>query len=187
MRRSLALVKPTHGDQQTLRIVKAHPPNMVLFGQPSGEYGWMSNRSSHAVRGSDGLEFVSAEHYFTYLVAILMGQTQMASVVLREGSRARLGRLRARIPNWDQRKWLEKREELLVHVLDQKLRSNPRLWPKLRATGLRILVAALPHDPELGIGLDIADPRTANPRLWLGRNLLGMCWIKVRAGLPAHN
>ena len=71
----------------------------------------------------------------------------------------------------------------MVAASAAKFGQNADLRDFLLGTDERVLVEASPTDRIWGIGLAAADARTADPRQWIGLNLLGFALMQARADL----
>ncbi|MEV5535824.1 NADAR family protein [Saccharopolyspora shandongensis] len=121
----------------------------------------------------DGRRFATAEHYMMWRKAVLFGDTGSAAEILRASHPRQAKQLGRGVRGFDQRRWEERRYEIVLTACVEKFRQNPDLQEFLLGTGNRVLVEASPVDAIWGIGLAADDPRCENPEQWRGLNLLG--------------
>ncbi len=152
----------------------------VYFWKPSEvPYGWLSNWSAHAIL-EDGVRFPTMEHYFMYHKALTMGDADSASRILRAKHPKDAKAMGREVRNWDERKWVQKREEIMFRGLLLKAQQHDEEMRSLLGTAGKVLAEASPHDAIWGIGCSRTDPRAASMDRWVGKNLLGNAWMKVR-------
>lgn len=128
----------------------------------------------------DGVRYHTAEHYMMAEKARLFGDHDAAGKIIsavHPGEAKQYGR---RVLNFDERKWMARRFEIVVSGNMAKFSQNPELKEFLLNTGNRVLVEASPMDKIWGIGLAADDPSAENPNSWKGLNLLGFALMEVR-------
>jgi ribA/ribD-fused uncharacterized protein len=151
------------------------PP--LLFFEPHGEYGWLSNWSKHPVN-----DLPSAEHCLMYEKAFLFGDVEMAVQIRRAKTSAAAKRLGRNVHGFNEQKWRRWRFPIMTRILEQKVAQHPELNQKLLETGTRHIAEASPYDNIWGIGT------TSNKmKDWIGLNLLGIAWMDVRLCLRLRN
>ncbi|MBU3061196.1 NADAR family protein [Nocardia sp. NEAU-G5] len=128
----------------------------------------------------DDLIFPTAEHYMMWQKTRLFGDFELATEILASEHPGHAKALGRRVGNFDASIWEERRSEIVVDGNAAKFGQNPDLKSFLLGTGDRVLVEASPLDRIWGIGLAADDPRSENPKQWLGTNLLGFALMNVR-------
>jgi ribA/ribD-fused uncharacterized protein len=153
-----------------------------FFWKPAQPNGWLSNWSKHPIV-DNGVTFPTAEHYLMHHKALLMGDAATAARILKAKSPCAAKMLGRSVDNWDEERWCSKRKDIMRRGLALKVEQHPDLLALLTQTGASVLAEASPDDKIWGIGCSVKDKRAADANLWPGRNLLGECWMEVRAAL----
>jgi ribA/ribD-fused uncharacterized protein len=130
-----------------------------------------------------GIAYQTAEHWMMAEKARLFGDNASANAILADPSPKQAQAFGRKVRGFDQRRWDEKRFDIVVRGNELKFSQNPEARQRLSDTGSMILVEASPFDKVWGIGMGQEDPRATNPGLWEGRNLLGLALMTVRARL----
>jgi ribA/ribD-fused uncharacterized protein len=133
----------------------------------------------------DGVEFATAEHYMMWRKATLFDDLDSAGEVLRAPHPHRAKELGRGVRGFDQRRWEQHRDEIVLTGCLAKFGQHAELRRFLLGTGDRVLVEASPVDSVWGIGLAADDPRCEDPEQWQGLNLLGFALAKARDVLAA--
>jgi ribA/ribD-fused uncharacterized protein len=128
----------------------------------------------------DGINFNCAEQWMMYSKAMLFGDTQTATAILKEPVPRNQKALGRKVKGFDSEIWKEKCFDILVKGCFQKFVQNPEMKKKILDTHELVLVEASPHDDIWGVGMDEDHPDITNPDKWLGLNLLGMVLMEVR-------
>lgn len=127
-----------------------------------------------------GTTYLTAEHYMMAEKARLFGDGDTRAKILastRPDTAKALGRV---VAGFDDRRWAERRFDIVVAANLEKFQQNPDLKTFLLGTGDSVLVEASPVDSIWGIGLAADDPNAGNPAAWKGLNLLGFALMQVR-------
>ncbi|PPK65876.1 NADAR family protein [Actinokineospora auranticolor] len=133
----------------------------------------------------DGRRFASAEHYMMWRKAELFNDPEIATRVLTARTPAEAKDLGRRVRGFDDERWTAARYEVVLTASIAKFGQNPELRRFLLSTRGRVLVEASPLDRIWGIGLAADDARAADPKTWLGLNLLGFALGEARAVLSS--
>lgn len=128
----------------------------------------------------DGVTYLTAEHYMMAEKARLFGDEQTRAKIVASTNPADAKKLGREVAGFDDRRWTERRFDIVVAANLEKFRQNPDLKSFLLGTGDRVLVEASPVDKIWGIGLAADDPNAENPAAWNGLNLLGFALMQVR-------
>jgi len=131
----------------------------------------------------DGVQFRSAEHYMMWRKATLFGDDDTAGRVLAAEQPREAKELGRKVAGFDEQTWADRRFEIVIEASRAKFGQSQSLRDWLAGTGDRVLVEASPLDRVWGIGLAAGDKRAADPRRWLGLNLLGFALMQARADL----
>jgi ribA/ribD-fused uncharacterized protein len=130
----------------------------------------------------DGMSYPSAEHFMMTAKALLFGDTGAADRI-RSAPHPRAAKALGReVRGFDERRWAERRFDLVVRGNLAKFSQHTDLGNYLLGTGSRVLVEASPVDQVWGIGL-AADDEQATSEHWPGLNLLGFALMEVRQQL----
>jgi len=128
----------------------------------------------------DGVNYETAEHYMMAEKARLFGDACALEAILASGHPGEAKRIGRQVTGFDEKRWCDQREAIVVRGGFAKFKSDPALRDFLIGTGRRILVEASPVDAIWGIGLAADHKHASHPELWRGPNLLGFALMKVR-------
>ncbi|KAI6206196.1 NADAR family protein [Aphelenchoides besseyi] len=128
----------------------------------------------------DGHEFTTSEQAFMYVKAKEFKDEQSKEKILRETDPKRCKMIGRKVSGFDKTLWDRISSNVMVEVLREKFGQNRALRDFLIGTGNSLLVEAAPRDRIWGIGMGENNPKVANPKLWRGRNLLGVALMQVR-------
>ncbi|KAK2964601.1 putative N-glycosidase R617 [Blattamonas nauphoetae] len=131
----------------------------------------------------DGITFQNCEQYMMYHKAMLFGDTDTASTILKTRNAAKIKSLGRKAKGFVQSVWEEKRYEIVRNGNYLKFSQNPELKQLLLATGEQVIAEGNGHDPIWGIGLFPSNPDCQDPTKWNGLNLLGQALMDVRTQL----
>lgn len=129
---------------------------------------------------SDGRAFGSSEQYMMWRKAILFGDSERASAILKAPSPAQAKALGRQVEHFNEATWVEHRWAIVVAASVAKFSSHPELRGFLINTSGRVLVEASPVDRIWGIGLAADSEFVAIPQRWRGLNLLGFALMEAR-------
>lgn len=128
----------------------------------------------------DGERYASAEQRMMAEKARLFEDAELREQILAEQDPGRCKALGRKVRGYDDARWAAARVAVVVEANVAKFGQSEALRSYLLATGDDLLVEASPLDAIWGIGLAANDPRAADPREWLGENLLGFALIAAR-------
>lgn len=129
---------------------------------------------------SDGITYLTAEHFMMAGKARLFKDEEMLAAILQSSTAAEAKALGRKVQHFDQKKWEEKRCEIVVEGNYLKFSQDEKLASFLLETGSQIIVEASPRDRIWGIGMGRNNEYATQPANWRGRNLLGFCLMEVR-------
>ncbi len=132
------------------------------------------------------LTFTCAEQYMMHGKAILFGDPDVAAEILAADHPKKHKALGRKVKNFDDKRWKENREAIVLAGNRLKFTQNAELKATLLATRGTTLVEASPYDRIWGIGLSAKDPRAQDAATWRGQNLLGKILTKLRDELIAE-
>ncbi|WP_170968536.1 NADAR domain-containing protein [Psychromonas sp. SP041] len=149
---------------------------VLFFGQEDPFSNW-----HYSLIVEDGIKFNNIEQYMMYHKALLMGDTGRAFEVLnvKNGDPKeckRIGRLICSdVPglSWDEAKWIESREDIVLKGSILKYSQNPYLLQPLLHSGNRTMVEASKYDAIWGVKMGASNKNIFNRNKWKGLNLLG--------------
>jgi len=156
--------------------------SFVFFWKPNEENGLFSNWSHHSVIDED-IKFKTTEHFLMYHKALLMHDLDSAAQIIQARNPQVAKNLGKSVRNWDENKWEKQREDIMFKGLWLKATQHQDVKKCLMETYVKIIAEASPFDTIWGIGLLKSDKRALNQNEWLGKNLLGKTWMKVRESL----
>lgn len=128
----------------------------------------------------DGVKFNCCEHYMMYKKAMLFGDSEIASEILKETDPSKMKAYGRRIKNFDNAIWDEHKFDIVYTGNLLKFTQNHKLKAYLLSTNGSILAEASPYDTVWGIGLSDDSLNVNYPDLWPGQNLLGCALMQVR-------
>ncbi|KAF9648121.1 DUF1768-domain-containing protein [Thelephora ganbajun] len=165
----------------------------LFFWRPQDTNGWASqwHRSSFTAPLSDAIShasstphtFPTAEHWMMACKAALFSDTTILELILEENTKPNtdakyIKALGRRISPFDEKTWVEHREEIVYLGNLYKFGQDEGLRKTLLETGDLILVEASPYDRIWGIGFK-EDKAMKEKEKW-GLNLLGKALMRVR-------
>ena len=153
---------------------------MILFHQPSEDYGFLSPEDPESFT-VDRVLFSTVVQYFVYSKAMLSGDRETARKILDEHDPFVLNGFSRVIRDFDELRWNGQKGAVLYRGLAERFREHPEMVPELMATGEETLVYCDPVDGELGIRRWKSDPEAQDPSKWRGQNLLGFTLMELRA------
>ena len=153
--------------------------DIILFYHPTGYYGCFSNWYECKFTYLD-ITYTSSEQYMMHQKAILFGDYEIAKQILKETDLGKIKRLGRAVKNYDDDCWKNARRQVVKRGVKAKFIQNPDIQEILLHTKNALLAEANPRDLVWGIGLDMNDPKAANPNNWKGDNLLGEVLMEVR-------
>lgn len=131
----------------------------------------------------DGQQYGSAEQFMMHAKAILFGDLDTARAILAASEPLVIWALGRKVSGYDEAKWRESAEALLLPGLLAKFEQNPAMAAELLATGRRTIVETSPWDNHWGAGISSTDARVCIPAEWPGKNRMGALLEQVRAAL----
>ncbi len=128
----------------------------------------------------NGVIYKTAEHWMMAKKAELFKDDEVLEKIIQCNSPAEAKKLGREVKNYDDKRWLENRYEIVKQGNFYKFSQNPDLKTFLLNTKDRVLVEASPVDPIWGIGMAEDHKDVLNPEKWKGLNLLGFALMEVR-------
>ncbi|SPT67581.1 Swarming motility protein ybiA [Anaerobiospirillum thomasii] len=89
-------------------------------------------------------------------------------------------RLRSWLRGFDHKVWDKFKYSIVLNGNYLKFSQNRDLRDFLLSTYDKVIVEASPYDAIWGICLSGSDPKSCDPMLWRGENLLGFALMEVR-------
>ena len=157
---------------------------VIRFYDPDGENGYLSNWYRADFRYA-GRSYSSVEQYMMMQKALTFGDSEIAEQIQASDDLREIKRLGHMVARYNDSLWKAIRVQILRRGIRAKFQQNPRLLCDLLATGNALLAECAPRDLVWGIGIDIEDSRSGDPKEWKGRNLLGRTLMRVREDLRA--
>jgi ribA/ribD-fused uncharacterized protein len=163
-------------------------PSYLMFWGHTAKEGqvvgpWVLSQWWYAPFIVEGETFATAEHWMMAGKARLFGDAPRRSEILDAADPKTAKALGRKVQGFDDRTWNEHRFELVIAGNLAKFSQHDDLRDYLLSTGEQVIVEASPHDRIWGIGMRASAAKANDPRLWLGRNLLGFALMEVRARL----
>ena len=157
---------------------------VVRFYDPDGENGYLSNWYRADFRYA-GRTYHSVEQYMMLQKALTFGDAEIAEQIEASEDLREIKRLGHIVAHFNESLWKAIRVQILRRGIRAKFQQNPKLLCDLLDTGNTLLAECAPRDLVWGIGIDIEDSRSSDPKEWKGRNLLGRTLMRVREDLRA--
>jgi len=127
------------------------------------------------------IEYHCAEQYMMAHKALLFQDNDTFAKICKANTPKECKELGRQVRNFDQKRWDEYKEEIVVVGNYHKFTQNPDLAEYLKSTDGKVLAEASPYDRIWGIGFD-KDHAFENRSKW-GQNLLGKALMIVRENL----
>ncbi|WP_196887622.1 NADAR family protein [Aureivirga sp. CE67] len=128
----------------------------------------------------DGITYKSTEHWMMAEKAKLFEDDKIYQKIIQCTSPGEAKTLGRKVRNFEEKKWLENRYEIVVKGNFHKFSQNNDLKEYLLNTKERVIVEASPVDTIWGIGLSVDSSNIQNIEKWRGLNLLGFALMEVR-------
>ena len=126
----------------------------------------------------EGIKFFTGEHFMMYEKAMLFGDKEVASEIMKAWKPQDAKLLGRKVKGFDQGIWEENRERIMNTVVYCRIVYDKPL--RIEAISHRLagrsFVEASPWDKIWGVGMGEGDPGVDNPENWKGLNLLGKAW-----------
>lgn len=156
---------------------------VFFFGHSStNPFGCLSNWYPSKFT-KDGIDFSNTEQYMMYRKALLMGDASSAQKIVSQPNPKKVKSLGRKVKPWDEKLWIEHREQIVYDGCLAKFSQNPDMLQVLLSTVGKKCVEASPYDRVWGIGMRATSPGVNDSKNWKGLNLLGKTLDKVRASL----
>lgn len=160
-------------------------PEAIYFWRPFEENGYLGQWYSSPFTTQCPLDpdktitFQNCETYMMFHKAILFNDLNVAEQIIDAADDPKAVKALGRaVTGFDQKKWDEKKFEIVVNGNREKFRQNEELKNLLLETKGREIIEASPMDRIWGIGFSKANAMK-NKHRW-GKNLLGKAIMQVR-------
>jgi hypothetical protein len=134
----------------------------------------------------DRVIYKTAEHWMMAQKALLFQDEECYNRILLASSPPEAKAIGRQVGRFDEKIWIDKREEIVIKGNLEKFKQNNELKDFLINTKDKVLVEASPVDKIWGIGLASDNPKSQNPKQWRGLNLLGFALMEVRDKLKTN-
>lgn len=128
-------------------------------------------------------KYFSAEQYMMANKAALFNDDKTLKEILNTKDPKKAKALGRVVENFDAGIWDQHKYQIVVQANYLKFSQNQEFKKFLCSTNQKILVEASPYDRIWGIGMLESNPKSENPLLWNGENLLGFALMEVRDSL----
>ncbi len=128
------------------------------------------------------ITFSCGEQYIMYSKAKLFSDDIIANQILQETSPSKMKALGRKVKNYNDKIWVQSREDITFNGLIHKYKQNPILKEQILNTNNKIIVEASPTDRIWGIGMGVSNPELENQNKW-GQNILGKILMRVRKNI----
>jgi len=175
---------PRHLGELRDRIRAGWQPEFGFFLEPDPTERDLGNECLsqwyRAPMRIDGVQFPTAEHYMMWRKARLFDDSAMEQRILADDDPGIAKQLGRKVRGFNAEIWHRHRLDIVLQGSVAKFEQHRILREYLLNTGDRVLAEASPVDNIWGIGFAVDDPRSKNPLLWTGLNLLGFALMSVR-------
>lgn len=154
--------------------------NYIFFWKEDEDNGDFSNWSEHSIE-SNGVKFLTLEHYLMYSKAKLFGDDEIAEKIIKTKNPLYVKRLGRIVKNFNESIWAANRYQIMETGIKMKVEQNDDIKQLLLSTGSKIIVEASPYDTIWGIGMSKKNTNAIYEEKWKGLNLLGKAWMKIRS------
>jgi ribA/ribD-fused uncharacterized protein len=154
----------------TLKMSMSTSNTVYFWSEKEIPHGCFSNWYPSPFE-KDGTHFKTSEHFMMYHKALLMGDKEMADLILQAKTPRKAKTLGRKVKNWDEEKWKQERCHIMRKGLLAKFEQNPELLKILIQSRYQNIAEASPYDKIWGIGLTAK--QASNGAEWKGLNLLG--------------
>lgn len=160
--------------------VKVHNgKRFVLFFGAQNTNGICSNwyKSNFVV---EGVTFSCVEQYMMWAKAMLFGDKETASEILKETEPKAMKAYGRKVRNFNSEVWDKEKYSLVLKGVQARFEQNVGLKSWIQAAKADYFVECSPYDAIWGVKLPIADTRVMEPSRWNGENLLGRILKEVQ-------
>ena len=182
-----AMMPPYDRNQLVAQIAAGLMPRFLFFWGHTAKEGIVGNACFSQWYPQDfEVEdqcYATAEHYMMAEKAALFEDEEHREQILVAGSPGAAKALGRKVRGFDDKRWREKRTEIVVRGNLAKFSQHVSLREHLLRTGNAVLVEAAPRDQIWGIGLGAKNAKANDPAQWRGQNLLGFALMEVRSSL----
>ena len=128
----------------------------------------------------DGITYNCCEKRMMHQKAILFGDLDTASLILKEYDPKEIKKLGRVVKNFCSDKWNEVADDVVFNANLAKFSQNENLNKLLMDTSDKKIVECSPYDSIWGNGLNITDTLNTPENKWKGTNRLGKALMRVR-------
>ena len=128
----------------------------------------------------DGITYNCCEKRMMHQKAILFGDLDTASLILKEYDPKEIKKLGRIVKNFCSDKWNEVADDVVFNANLAKFSQNENLNKLLMDTSDKKIVECSPYDSIWGNGLNITDTLNTPENKWKGTNRLGKALMRVR-------
>lgn len=135
----------------------------------------------------DGTEYTfnCVEQLMMAAKALRYKDKETFDLIMKETDPRKMKDLGRSVRGYKDKDWASVRYAVVVRGVRAKFESDEVLKANLVKTGDKILAEASKTDKIWGIGLAPSDPKTQDPQLWRGMNLLGKGLMEVRESITS--
>ena len=150
------------------------------------EKSYFSNFNMDCPIEIDGYEYLCNEQYIQSQKALICGDEYTAHEIMKMSDPRQMKRAGNRVRNYDDRKWKENCDEVVMTCVRKKFKTHEKAAEALLETGERLIGEAT-TSLKWGIGLHIRERAVLDTDLWSGKNTMGQMLMKMRAELQKES
>lgn len=134
----------------------------------------------------DNITFSCVEQYMMWAKAMLFGDTDTASEILKETEPKAMKVYGRKVKGFDSKVWDKEKYGLVLKGVQAKFEQNIGLKTWIQAAKADYFVECSPYDEIWGVKLPVSDTRVMEPSKWNGENLLGKILKEVHDNLASE-
>lgn len=159
---------------------------IYFFGELDSNYGFLSNFYKSPFVDKN-INYFCSEQYFMYNKCLEFDpeNEEIKTKILKEISQHKIKLLGRQVKNFNQARWNEVKEKIMLAGLKLKFSQNQDIRQKLLNTGDKEIIEASPYDKIWGIGFSPKDAPNTNRNKY-GSNLLGINLMIAREWLKTQ-
>ncbi len=131
----------------------------------------------------DGTVYNCCEQYMMAKKALLFGDTETLSAIMKTDSAKEQQALGRQVSNFNAITWDKHKYGIVWFANYLKFSQHDDLATRLLETNNKVLAEASPYDLVWGIGFAAEDANALNIEAWTGKNLLGQVLMSIREAL----
>jgi ribA/ribD-fused uncharacterized protein len=150
---------------------------MVLF---KTGYSLLSNFNCSSPFTIDGVRYNSVEAWYQASKAAYFKDWDSHKLIMSTKSPRKMKEFGKSIKGYDENEWEDTCVEVMLRGVREKILQNQQVRELLISTKNGIIGESTSFDKFWSTGVDILEPTANDVKLWVGKNKLGNCLMRVR-------